>query len=126
MTDEDWVVVYRGFAAPTLDMMQGMLEAEGLQPRRVGNASPALAGIGEAAIEQCIEVAPEHAQAARALIAASELPASDPTQADELEAQALNAPRETSTTSEADRGGFSVPVIALIVATLLVLFLLLR
>jgi hypothetical protein len=90
MTASDYVVVYRGFDPAGLDLVESMLRAEGLEPRRLGKAQAALLGIGNAALEQLIAVAPEHESAALALIAASQQ-ASEPGQLEALEAQALQA-----------------------------------
>lgn len=128
MAGDDWVVVYRGFAVSALDMVQTMLSAEGLEPRRLGNASPALMGVGDWAVEQLIEVPRGHEQAARALIAASP-PASgeDPQQSADLEAEALSAGRApANVAAQPERGGFSALIIALIVAVTVVLFFVLR
>jgi len=121
-----WVVVYRGFAVPALDLVQAMLEAEGLEPRRLGKANPAMLGIGNSAVEQLIEVRREHEQAAVALIAASLQGSADAAQSEELEQQALNAPMEPSNRGVPERGGFSAQMIALIVAAFVLLFLWLR
>ena len=91
MTEEDYVVVYRGFDLAGLDLVESMLRAEGFEPRRLGKAQPALLGMGNATLEQLIAVAPEHEAAARALIAASQQAPSDPAQLKALEAQALDA-----------------------------------
>jgi hypothetical protein len=120
---DDWVVVYRGYSVPALDLVQAMLHAEGFSPRRLGKASPALLGIGNSAVEQLIEVPRAHEQAALALIAASAQGSSDAAQAEELEEQALSAPPEPSSPAAQERGGFSPPMIALIVVVVTLLFL---
>ena len=112
---------------PALDLVEAMLRAEGLEPRRLGNASPSLLGVGDWAIEQLIEVPSEREQAALALIAASLQASSDATQADDLETQALNAPREPpNDAAGAERGDLNVKTIVLIVAVALLLFLWMR
>jgi PleD family two-component response regulator len=126
MHHDDWVVVYRGFAVPALDLVQAMLDAEGFEPRRLGRANPALLGVGNAAVEQLIEVRREHENAAVALITASLQASPDAAQSEKLEQQALSAPIEPSSRSVADRGGFSPQIIALIVAAFILLFLWLR
>jgi hypothetical protein len=119
---DDWVVVYRGFAVPTLDLVQTMLQAEGLEPRRLGKATPALLGVGSFAVEQLIEVPRQHEETARALIAASLQAPTDAAQSEELEAQALSMPAEPSDSEEAKRRGFSAQTIALIVVVAIVLY----
>jgi hypothetical protein len=127
MRGEDWVVVYRGFAVPALDLVEAMLQSEGLEPRRLGKASPSLLGVGDWAIEQLIEVPREHEQAALALVAASLQVSSDATQADDLETQALNAPREPpNDAADAKRGGLNVKTIMLIVVVAILLFFWMR
>ena len=124
MRGDDWVVVYRGFALPALDLVEAMLQAEGLEPRRLGKASPSLLGVGDNAIEQLIEVPRAHEQAALALIAASRDGSNDATQADDLAAQALNAPAEPSSdAADAKRGSLNAKTIALIVVVIVLLFL---
>jgi hypothetical protein len=109
---DDFVVVYRGFSLPALELVEAMLRAEGLAPRRRGKASPALLGMGDYSVEQLIEVPREHEPAARALIASS---ANAPAQTDELEAQALSARPAASGAMADERGGFDRTVIAAIV-----------
>jgi hypothetical protein len=120
MDGNDWVVVYRGFAVPALDLVQAMLHAEGLEPRRLGNASPALLGVGNFAVEQLIEVPRKHEQAALALIAASG--PTDEGQSDELENEALNA-KTPANASVPPRAGFDAQTIALIVVAAILLYL---
>ena len=88
--EEEWVVVYRGLVANTVDMVESMLEAEGLQPLRDGRASPALAGVGMHAVEQRISVLASSAQSARSLIEAFDAGVDADTLAD-LEEQAIHA-----------------------------------
>jgi hypothetical protein len=126
MRDDDWAVVYRGFAVPTLDLVQAMLDAEGLEPRRLGKANPALLGIGNSAVEQLIEVPREHEQAALALIADSLRGPADGAQSEELEKEALNAPIEPPHRTVLERGGFSAPTIALIVVAVILFVLWMR
>jgi len=122
---DDWVVVYRGHAMSALDLVEAMLAAEGLEPRRLGRASPALLGAGEMAIEQLIEVRAENVEAARALVVASESASSDPHAIEELEAEALRAelPREPE---RAASTGPSVWSMALIAVALVLAYLWLR
>ena len=87
---QERVVVYRGLEANALNMVEAMLDAEGMQPHRLGRANPALAGIGMHALEQRISVPAEHGEAARALIEQSEQVA-DADQAAKLEQQAVDA-----------------------------------
>lgn len=111
---------------PALDLVQAMLHAEGLEPRRLGKASPALLGLGNSAVEQLIEVPREHEQAALALIAASLQGSPDAAQSEDLEKQALSAPMEPSNRTVPERGGFSAQMIALIVVVIILLFLWMR
>jgi hypothetical protein len=122
---DEWVVVYRGLAVPALDLVQAMLHAEGLEPRRLGKASPALLGIGNFAVEQLIEVPRKHEQAALALIAASLLPPTDEAQSEALENEALNATTPANT-AVPTRAGFNEQTIALIVVAAILLYLWLR
>lgn len=126
MDGGDWVVVYRGFAVPTLDLVQAMLDAEGLEPRRLGKASPALLGVGNSAVEQLIEVPREHEQSALALIAASLGGLNETAPSDDLEQQALNAPSDSAIAGQRPGRGFSAEMIALIVVVAVALFLWLR
>ncbi len=64
------VIVYRGFDAGLLDMVEGRLREEGLEPIRLGRSRPELLGIGTAALEQMIEVPAAMAEEARRLIEA--------------------------------------------------------
>lgn len=123
---DDWVVVYRGFAVPALDLVQAMLHAEGLEPRRLGKASPALLGIGNFAVEQLIEVSREHEQAALALLAASVQGSTDTERSEELETQALNAPTDSPSPAVPERAGFTAPMIVLIVVVAILLFFWMR
>lgn len=91
MGSDDYVIVYRGFDVTGLDMVESMLRAEGLEPQRLGKAQPALLGVGNAAVEQLIAVAPEHADAAISLIGASQRVPNGQLELAELEAQALSA-----------------------------------
>jgi len=111
MASADWVVVYRGFAPSALDLVESMLRVEGLTPRRLGNAAPAMLGAGEWVVEQLIEVPREHEQAALALIESSRELARDPEFATELEAQALAA----APPAAAARGSAQGPGVKLIV-----------
>ncbi len=127
MHGDDWVIVYRGFSVPALDLAETMLRAEGLEPRRLGQARPSLLGVGDSAIEQLIEVPREHEQAARDLIAASLQTSGDAKQADELEAQALNAaPEPPGDAADAKGGGFDAKTLALFIGLGLLLYFWLR
>jgi hypothetical protein len=123
-SSDDWVVVYRGFAVPMLDLVQGMLHAEGLEPRRLGTASPAQLGVGNFAVEQLIEVPRKHEQTALMLIAASA--SVDASQSDELEKQALNAPKEPPSPVGSGRSDLGAQVIVLTVVVAIILFFWLR
>ncbi|MDD9938185.1 MAG: DUF2007 domain-containing protein [Myxococcales bacterium] len=79
------VVVFRAVDPHLLDLVQGMLDSEGMQPRRLGGTNAALMGGGTSAFEQLIEVPARHAEAARTLIEASQTPSD----AEELTRQAL-------------------------------------
>jgi len=83
------VEVYRGMDEAAVEMLESMLQTEGLEPRRLGRANAALVGVGMYAVEQRIEVPAEHAERARALIAEFERGA-DPAQVKALEQQALH------------------------------------
>ena len=110
MSDENYVVVYRGFDLSALDLVESMLQAEGITPRRQGKTVPSMLGLGNAALEQLIAVAPERAAEARALIAASDH-AQPQSEVDDLEAQALGArsvEREGAREEDADAGGVDV------------------
>lgn len=126
MSDDDWAVVYRGFSVTVLELVQAMLHAEGLEPRRLGKANPALLGVGNFAVEQLIAVPREHEQEALALIAETLRASTDAAQAEELETQALSAPTALRTATGSGRGGFSAPMIALIVGLAVLLYLWLR
>jgi hypothetical protein len=126
MDGDDWAVVYRGFSVPALDIVQAMLQAEGLEPRRLGKASPAMLGAGNFAVEQLIEVPREHEQVALALIADALRGSTDAARSEELETQALSAPPASASPAVAGQGGFSARVIAVIVVVAVVLYLLLR
>jgi hypothetical protein len=101
-----------------------MLRAEGLEPRRLGKASPALLGAGDWAIEQLIEVPRQHEPAARALIAASR-PGED-AQSNDLDVQALSAGPAPAIGAGRPERGFSGLIIGLIVALAALLFFVLR
>ena len=124
-TDEDWIVVYRSGSAAALDLVEAMLTAEGLQPRRLGRASPALLGAGESAVAQLIEVPAAHAEVARALVAASESADNDPKASAELEDEALRA-RAALDPGPGAVEGPSIWTVALIAVALFLGYLCLR
>lgn len=86
------VVVYRGTDVTTLDLLEGLLRVEGLQPTRLGRADPALLGAGIGVVEQRIAVPPAHAARAEALIAGACRPLRDVAADARLEALALREP----------------------------------
>lgn len=65
-------IVYRGTNTLELDMLEGMLAAEGLAVVRLGRASPALLGAGDSAFIQMLQVPTEQAPRALALLGASQ------------------------------------------------------
>jgi ferric-dicitrate binding protein FerR (iron transport regulator) len=111
---DDWVVVYRGTSVAELDMVQDMLRTEGLEPRRRGRANPSLAGAGESAMEQMIVVAPEHADAATELVAASQRVDSQAAAALEAEAMQTEPVREKGRTLRGPGGGTLLAIIAIV------------
>jgi hypothetical protein len=131
MGSGDWVVVYRGFEPAGLDLVESMLRVEGLEPRRLGQtSSPALLGVGEALVQQLVEVPREHVQAARALIAASNTLSPDAAVAEDLEAQALGDSIEQPAHDDApdarSRAGIRFPALLLAAGFLIYLWLRLR
>lgn len=127
MSAADFVVVYRGFETATLDLVEAMLRAEGLGPRRLGRANPALAGVGNSAVEQLIEVPREHEQPARALIAAVQEAPATPDQLADLEAQAMSAEgREGDALDQTDTSGPDLRLMVLLVIAAILVFVALR
>lgn len=96
-----YVTVYRGLQQTAVEMLEAMLDAEGLRPRRQGRTNAALVGVGMYAMEQLIEVPAEHAERARELIAAFEQAPGD-AQASALEEEALRAAPVTSASAPLD------------------------
>ncbi|MGD8862428.1 MAG: cupin domain-containing protein [Myxococcales bacterium] len=84
--DEARAVVFEATDATLLDIIQNMLESEGLDPRRLGRTHAALMGGGNAGFAQLIDVPARHRELALQLIEAS---TSGPV--DDLEEQALAA-----------------------------------
>lgn len=99
---EDQVEVYRGTDVSTLALIEDMLTAEGFEPERLGRASPALVGVGIAALMQRIVVPRAHADEARALVERMEAER-DATDDSELEAEAMRAsqPRDHPSAGQA-------------------------
>lgn len=85
-----WVVVYRGLSAGTVDVVEAMLRAQGLTPHRQGRGSPALAGVGMHALEQRISVRAEEADRAQELLEAFDDELDDDA-LEKLETEALGA-----------------------------------
>lgn len=61
-------VVFRGTEPAELQLVEGRLELEGLQPLRLGRVHPALAGGGNSAFQQLITVPNRYVAAAQALL----------------------------------------------------------
>jgi len=117
-----WVVVYRGLNASTVDVVEAMLHAQGLTPHRQGRTSPALAGVGMHAMEQRISVQAEEADRARELLDAfdGEL---DEGALEQLETEALGAepvpqPGSLEGASSLTYFTFGVVVLAILAAAL--------
>lgn len=91
-------MVFRGFAPESLDLVESMLEAEGLEPVRLGRSNAALAGVGTWAVEQLITVPEERESAARALIGST----LQPTDEEELVRQALGGNEELDSATPAE------------------------
>ena len=109
-------VVFRGTEPAELQLVEGRLELEGLQPLRLGRAHAALAGGGNSAFEQLITVPNRFVAAAQALL--------DPACVDESElerqalaAEPLEAPR--APTPEAAHGSERPPAGAAILPPVL-------
>lgn len=64
----DRVAVFRGTEPVELDLVEGLLELEGLRPLRLGRTQPALMGGGNSAFEQVITVGHKDRAAAEALL----------------------------------------------------------
>jgi len=120
---DEHVVVYRSYDAVAVEMVEGMLETQGLQPRRLGRANAALAGVGSYAVEQGVEVPAAHAERARALVDELDHDA-DATQAAALEDEALSAAPETNQGPKDTRVGTGAFIAYLALALVLVALLL--
>ena len=86
----EWIVVYRGVSASTVDVVEAMLQAQGLTPHRQGRTSPALAGVGMHAMEQRISVEAAEVDRARELLEEFDKELDDEALS-QLESEALDA-----------------------------------
>jgi hypothetical protein len=86
MTSAERAIVFEATDTTLLDVVQHKLEAEGLEPRRLGRTHAALMGGGNAAFMQMIDVPVRHRELALLLLEAEQSG-----EVDDLDAQALAA-----------------------------------